>query len=335
MPSRPWQPSWMFRWRKWDGVAALGARVRLPRLGRVGRLVRPARRMAERPSRALGRGVRTNVTLLPPSGDYALTVNAPPASHPRLHRPRVGRALAGRRADRHRHGPRRRATRRRAASGSTTGTSGRSIACSYGYPLDMVEKLEALTARSRGPRSRAHEPPYDPDDRGPLAGTPRRARRVTPHPPTDDHSEPAREPNRADLGKDPARVSGMFDQVAGRLRPHQHGAQPRQRPRSGASPRPEPSRRARVSASWISAAGTGASSVALDPQRRRGRRRGLLARHDRRGPSPPRLDARALVRRGERDRPAVRRRRVRRRDDVVRPAQRRRAAARRSPSSTG
>ena len=35
---------------------------------------------------------------------------------------------------------------------------------------------------------------------------------MTPQPPTDDRDEP----NRADLGKDPARVSGMFDQVAGR-----------------------------------------------------------------------------------------------------------------------
>ncbi len=39
---------------------------------------------------------------------------------------------------------------------------------------------------------------------------------MTPHPPIDDRSEPDGEPNRADLGKDPARVSGMFDQVAGR-----------------------------------------------------------------------------------------------------------------------
>lgn len=35
---------------------------------------------------------------------------------------------------------------------------------------------------------------------------------MTPNAPTDDRSEP----NRADLGKDPARVSGMFDQVADR-----------------------------------------------------------------------------------------------------------------------
>nr|WP_258034373.1 MULTISPECIES: demethylmenaquinone methyltransferase [unclassified Microbacterium] len=40
---------------------------------------------------------------------------------------------------------------------------------------------------------------------------------MTPHPPTDDRSEPTSAAhNRADLGKDPARVSSMFDQVAGR-----------------------------------------------------------------------------------------------------------------------
>ncbi len=40
---------------------------------------------------------------------------------------------------------------------------------------------------------------------------------MTPHPPTDDRSEPtSADRNRADLGKDPARVSSMFDQVADR-----------------------------------------------------------------------------------------------------------------------
>ncbi len=40
---------------------------------------------------------------------------------------------------------------------------------------------------------------------------------MTPHPANDEHSASNHgEPNRADLGKDPARVSGMFDQVAGR-----------------------------------------------------------------------------------------------------------------------
>ena len=140
---------------------------------------------------------------------------------------------------------------------------------------------------------------------------------MTPHEPS--------EPNRADLGKDPARVSGMFDQVAKNydrtntvlsmgndqlwraattraVAPEARAAHPRPRRRHGRVIR------------------------LARPQRRRRRRGRLLARDDRRGAAPARRHPESHVRRGGCHEAAVRRRLVRHRHDVVRAAQRERAA---------
>ncbi len=158
----------------------------------------------------------------------------------------------------------------------------------YGYPLDIVEHLEAL-ALDLERRVTAREAPFDDADDGCLARAPRRTHgRPTP-PPRLDAVTDADEPHRADLHKDPARVSGMFDEVAQRLRPHQHRAEPRQRPplarrdhARGRPPRgaahPRPRRRHRRSS--VALAGSGAQVVAADfspGHDRRGRVAGIAA----------------------------------------------------------
>ena len=95
----------------------------------------------------------------------------------------------------------------------------------YGYPLEIVEQLESL-AIDLEKLVRAGVAPFD--DATPDAWLDRLAALRT-------RTEQGRrrmnvEHNRADLDKDPARVSGMFDQVAEGLRPHQHRAEHRQRP---------------------------------------------------------------------------------------------------------
>jgi hypothetical protein len=160
-----------FRWRKWDGgvhwlheCVYLGADAHGDWFGqRAGwRSVRPGRDVL---------APHDNVTLLPPAGDHALTMNAPP------HRTRVYIDLAWD----VRWAP--------AASGAggyePTGIdmdldvvdhAERGIwiddideweehRVRYGYPLDIVEALERRAADLER-RVRAHEAPYDPATAG-------------------------------------------------------------------------------------------------------------------------------------------------------------------------
>ena len=106
-----------------------------------------------------------NVTLMPPSGQYALTVNlAPPATY-RIY---IDLGWDLRWVERDGRSSRPASTwtwtssapSTAAASGSTTATSGTSTASSYGYPLEIVEKLESL-AVDLEERVRAGVAPFD------------------------------------------------------------------------------------------------------------------------------------------------------------------------------
>lgn len=150
-----------FRWRKWDGgvhwvheCVYLGADDHGDWFGqRAGwRSVRPGRDVL---------APQDNVTLLPPSGDHALTMNAPP------HRTRVYIDLAW--------------DVRWSEDGEPSGIdmdldvvdhAERGIYIDdvdeweehrvrYGYPREIVERLEAR-ASDLERRVRAHEAPYDP-----------------------------------------------------------------------------------------------------------------------------------------------------------------------------
>ncbi|WP_458042516.1 MULTISPECIES: DUF402 domain-containing protein [Bacteria] len=149
-----------FRWRKWDGsthwvheCVYLGADEWGDWFGQRGgwRSDRPGRSVVV---------VEDNVMLLPPSGDHVLTMNARP------HPTRVYIDIAW---------------DARWSGGEPTGidmdldvvdqeTRGVYIddedeweehRVLYGYPLDLAEKLEALTAELFAAVS-AHEAPYDP-----------------------------------------------------------------------------------------------------------------------------------------------------------------------------
>ena len=150
----------LFRWRKWDGSAHwvhecvyLGSDAWGEWFGQ------PAGWRSRRPGRDFSVEV-PNVTLLPPSGDYAATFNAVPGSY------RVYIDIAW---DVHWEGD------------EPTGIDmdldvvdtrdGRGIwiddrdewdehRVAYGYPLDLVERLEALAVDLER-RVTAHEAPFD------------------------------------------------------------------------------------------------------------------------------------------------------------------------------
>ena len=123
----------LFRWRKWDGGAALGARVRLSRQRPVGRLVRPAARMAQRSARGATRRA-TASERHPGAAERRLRLHA---STPRRRRPIASTSTSrGTSAGTRRTGEPTGIdmdldvveTATAAASGSTTATSGTSTA---------------------------------------------------------------------------------------------------------------------------------------------------------------------------------------------------------------
>lgn len=160
VPARPAPGSRiLFRWRKWDGGAHwehdciyLGSDQWGDWFGQ------PTGWRSARPGREI-HAAAPNVTLVPPSGDYALTVNEPPASY----RVYIDLAWDVRLQDGEPGGVDMDLDVVRAADGRLwidDRDEWDEHRERYGYPLDIVEKLETLAVELEG-RVAASVPPFD------------------------------------------------------------------------------------------------------------------------------------------------------------------------------